>query len=326
MKANPIFSNVNRNLQSAMPTIAIEINRDKAYLYGMNMANIGKTVQYLLAGQQVGDFRKGNDLYEVMLQFNQKDRSSISDFSKILIPTKNNNMLPLESIANITEKISVKSYSHYNNSKSVTISSDLNPDSKIEDAINEINKIAANLLDSSNTILEYIGEIKQMKEADSNMLMTFGFALIFIYLVLAAQFESFVDPLLILLAVPLITGGVLTLWISGNSLNMYSNIGLITLIGLITKNSIMIVEFANQLKEKGANIRNAIIEACTLRLRPILMTTLAAVVDSIPLIFATGAGASARNSIGLVIIGGLSIGTIFTIFVIPVIYQTFKKN
>ncbi|HJD64891.1 MAG TPA: efflux RND transporter permease subunit [Rickettsia endosymbiont of Diachasma alloeum] len=327
MKANPIFSNVNRNLQSAMPTIAIEINRDKAYLYGMNMANIGKTVQYLLAGQQVGDFRMGNDLYEVMLQFNQKDRSSISDFSKILIPTKNNNMLPLESIANITEKISVKSYSHYNNSKSVTISSDLSPDSKIEDAINEINKIAAKLLDSSNTILEYIGAIKQMKEADSNMLLTFGFALIFIYLVLAAQFESFVDPLLILLAVPFsITGGVLALWISGNSLNMYSNIGLITLIGLITKNSMMIVEFANQLKEKGANIRNAILEACTLRLRPILMTTLAAVVGSMPLIFATGAGAAARNSIGLVIVGGLSIGTIFTIFVIPVIYQTFKKS
>ncbi len=327
MTTNPIFLNVNRNLQSAMPTIAIEINRDKAYSYGMNMANIGKTVLYLLAGQQVGDFRMGNDLYAVMLQFNQKDRSSISDFSKILIPTKNNNMFPLESIANITEKISIKSYSHYNNSKSVTISSDLRPGSKIEDAINEINKIAAKLLDSSNTILEYIGEIKQMKEADSNMLLIFIFALIFIYLVLAAQFESFIDPLLILLAVPFsITGGVLALWVSGNSLNMYSNIGLITLIGLITKNSILIVEFANQLKDKGANIRNAIIEACTLRLRPILMTTLTAVIGSMPLIFATGTCAAARNSIGLVIVGGLSIGTIFTIFVIPVMYQTFKKN
>jgi len=327
MKTNPIFDNVNRDLQSAMPTIAIEINRDKAYLYGANMANIGKTVQYLLAGQQVGDFRMGNDLYEVMLQFNQKDRSSISDFSKILIPTKNNNMLPLESIANITEKISVKSYSHYNNSKSVTISSDLAPNGKIDDAINEINKISSQLLDPNTTILEYIGEIKQMSEANSNMLITFGFALIFIYLVLAAQFESFVDPLLILLAVPFsITGGVLALWFAGDSLNMYSNIGLITLIGLITKNSIIIIEFANQLKEKGTNIKEAIIEASRLRLRPILMTTLAAVVGSMPLVFASGAGAAARNSIGLVIVGGLSIGTVFTLFVIPVIYQTFKKN
>ncbi|UZW38895.1 efflux RND transporter permease subunit [Rickettsia conorii] len=327
MKTNPIFLNVNRNLQSAMPTISIEVNRDKAYLYGMDLANIGKTVQYLLAGQQLGHFRMSNDLYDVILQFNQKDRKDISDFSKILIRAKNNNMLPLESIANITEKISVKSYNHYNNSKSVTISSDLAPDGKIDDAINEINKIAAKLLDPSNTIIEYIGEIKQMREADSNMLITFVFALIFIYLVLAAQFESFTDPLLILLAVPFsITGGVLALWLAGNSLNMYSNIGLITLIGLITKNSIMIVEFANQLRAKGVKVQEAIIESSKLRLRPILMTTLAAVVGALPLVFADGAGAAARNSIGFVIVGGLSIGTIFTIFVIPVIYQTFKKD
>ncbi|KJW05298.1 MMPL family protein [Rickettsia argasii T170-B] len=327
MKTNPIFLNVNRNLQSAMPTISIEVNRDKAYLYGMDLANIGKTVQYLLAGQQLGHFRMSNDLYDVILQFNQKDRKDISDFSKILIRAKNNNMLPLESIANITEKISVKSYNHYNNSKSVTISSDLAPDGKIDDAINEINKITAKLLDPSNTIIEYIGEIKQMREADSNMLITFVFALIFIYLVLAAQFESFTDPLLILLAVPFsITGGVLALWLAGNSLNMYSNIGLITLIGLITKNSIMIVEFANQLRAKGVKVQEAIIESSKLRLRPILMTTLAAVVGALPLVFADGAGAAARNSIGFVIVGGLSIGTIFTIFVIPVIYQTFKKD
>ncbi|WP_341787095.1 efflux RND transporter permease subunit [Rickettsia endosymbiont of Cantharis rufa] len=326
MKTNSIFLNVNRNLQSAMPTISIEINRDKAYLYGMNLANIGRTIQYLLAGQQIGDFRMGNDLYDVILQSNQKERKDISDFSKILIRA-NNNMLPLESIASIKETISVKSYSHYNNSKSVTISSDLAPDRKIDDAIDEINKISVKLLDPSNTMLEYIGEIKQMREADSNMLITFGFALIFIYLVLAAQFESFTDPLLILLAVPFsITGGVLALWLAGNSLNMYSNIGLITLIGLITKNSIMLVEFANQLREKGVNVREAIIESSKLRLRPILMTTLAAVVGALPLIFASGAGAAARNSIGFVIVGGLSIGTIFTIFVIPVIYQTFKKD
>ncbi len=180
MKTNPIFLNVNRNLQSAMPTISIEVNCDKAYLYGMDLANIGRTVQYLLAGQQIGDFRMGNDLYDVILQFNQKDRKDISDFSKILIRAKNNNMLPLESIANITEKISVKSYSHYNNLKSVTISSDLAPDGKIDDAINEINKIAAKLLDPSNTIIEYIGEIKQMREADSNMLITFVCLLLYL--------------------------------------------------------------------------------------------------------------------------------------------------
>jgi HAE1 family hydrophobic/amphiphilic exporter-1 len=293
----------------------------------MNMGDIGRTVQYLLSGQQIGDFRMDNDLYDVILQFSIQDRSNLSDFSKILIPAKNNNMLPLEAIASIVEKVSVKSYGHYNNSKSVTISSDLAPKQKIGNAIKEINTIAATLLDPSTTILEYIGEIKQMNESDSNMLSTFLFALIFIYLVLSAQFESFTDPLLILLAVPFsITGGVLTLWVCGNSLNMYSNIGLITLVGLVTKNSIMIVEFANQLKAKGATIREAITKACSLRLRPILMTTLAGIVGAMPLVIASGAGAAARNSIGLVIVGGMSIGTIFTIFVIPVIYQSFKRG
>ncbi|AAU03645.1 efflux RND transporter permease subunit [Rickettsia typhi] len=327
MQTKPIFLNVNRNLQSAIPTINIEVNRDKAYLYGMDLANIGKTLEYLLAGRQIGAFRMGNNLYDVILQFNQKDRQNISDLSKILIRTKNNNMLPLESIANIKEKISFKSYYHYNNSKSVTISSDLAPNVKINDAINIINKIATQLLDPNNAIIEYIGEIKQMEEIDNNILITFVFSLVFIYLVLAAQFESFTDPLLILLAVPFsITGGVLALLITGDSINMYSNIGLITLIGLVTKNSIMIVEFANQIRAKGVNVREAIIESSKLRLRPILMTTITAIVGALPLVFADGAGAAARNSIGFVIVGGLSIGTIFTIFVIPVIYQTFKKD
>ena len=327
MKQIPVFMNVTRNLKSSTPTIDMVINRDKAYLYGVSLENIGSTVQYLFAGRQVGDFRMGNDLYDVMLQYNIKDRTNVSDLNKILIPAKNNDMLPLDSIVNIVEKVSIKSYSHYNNSKSVTISSDLAPKQQINEAIKEINKIADKLLDPNTTILEYIGEIKQMKESERNLIITFLFALIFIYLVLSAQFESFLDPILILVAVPFsITGGVLTLLIFGNTINMYSNIGLITLIGLITKNSIMIVEFANKLKQQGLSIKEAIIEASSLRLRPILMTTLATVVGAVPLVIASGAGSSARNSIGLVIVGGMIIGTLFTIFVIPVMYHTFKKN
>lgn len=159
------------------------------------------------------------------------------------------------------------------------------------------------------------------------MATTFLFALLFIYLVLSAQFESFTDPILILIAVPFsFTGGVLALWIFGNTFNMYSGIGLLTLIGLITKNSIMIVEFTNNLRSQGLNIREAVTKASSLRFRPILMTTLATIFGAVSLVIASGAGAEAQKSIGLVIVGGMTIGTLFTIFVIPVLYQSFKRE
>ncbi|WP_425363925.1 efflux RND transporter permease subunit [Candidatus Tisiphia endosymbiont of Hybos culiciformis] len=329
MKKNPIFMNIDSDLDSSMPTIDVIVNRDKAYLYGVSLENIGLTLQYLLAGKQVGDFRMGNELYDITMQYNLKHRSNIDHFSKILIPTNNptDNLLPLSVVANIVEKISIKYYNHYNNARSVTISADLAPNQKITDAIKQVNNIANELLDSNTTILEYIGEIKQKAESEGNMTITFLFALLFIYLVLSAQFESFTDPILILIAVPFsITGGVLTLWIFGNTLNMYSNIGLITLIGLITKNSIMIVEFTNNLRSQGLNIREAVTKACNLRLRPILMTTLATIFGAMSLVIASGAGAEAQKSIGLVIVGGMTIGTLFTIFVIPVLYQSFKRD
>ncbi|WP_375318509.1 efflux RND transporter permease subunit [Candidatus Tisiphia endosymbiont of Oplodontha viridula] len=331
MKKNPVFMNMNvsSDLNSSMPTIDVIVNRDKAYLYGVSLENIGLTLQYLLAGKQIGDFRMGNELYDITMQYNLKHRSNIDHFSKILIPTNNptDNLLPLSVVANMVEKVSINYYNHYNNARSVTISADLAPNQKITDAIKQINNIANELLDRNTTILEYIGEIKRKAESEGTMTVTFLFALLFIYLVLSAQFESFTDPILILIAVPFsITGGVLTLWIFGNTLNLYSFIGLITLIGLITKNSIMIVEFTNNLRSQGLNIREAVTKASNLRLRPILMTTLATIFGALSLVIASGAGAEAQKSIGLVIVGGMSIGTLFTIFVIPVLYQSFKKG
>lgn len=326
LKANPAFLNVERDLKSSTPTLDIIVNRDKAYIYGVDFATIGTTVQYLISGKQIGDFRMGNDIYDVILRYDLKNRNNVSSVSNILIKSKND-ILPLEVVAKIDEKITVKSYSHYNTSKSVTISSDLAPNHKITEAIDVINNVALKNLDLSNTKLEYVGEIKRMNESNSNIGVTFLFALVFIYLVLSAQFESFTDPLLILLAVPFsITGGIFALLITGNSINMYSNIGLVTLIGLVTKNSIMIVEFANQLRTQGLSVRDAITQSAHLRLRPILMTTLATIFGAVPLVLANGAGAASRNSIGLVIVGGMAVGTLFSVFVIPVLYENFKKD
>ncbi len=326
MKKVPIFENVKRDLKSSTPLLDIVVNREKAALYGVDLGEIGSTIQYLVAGKTVGDFMMGNEIYEVTLRCSKDNLSKVSDLRKIIIKN-DTGFIPIETIASIVEKITVKSYHRYNNSRAVSISADLATNYKITDAIKEINHLGEELLDANTTKLEYLGEIKQMQESESNTAITFLLALIFIYLVLSAQFESFLAPLIILVAVPFsITGGVLMLVICGNSLNMYSNIGLVTLIGLVTKNSIMIVEFASQLRQQGLDAKEAIIKAANLRFRPILMTSLATIFGAIPLALASGAGSASRNSIGLVIIGGMIVGTIFTIFVIPVLYQTVNNK
>ncbi|MCF8494620.1 MAG: efflux RND transporter permease subunit [Rickettsiaceae bacterium] len=327
MNKNPIFVGSERDFKASTPTLDIIVNREKAYRYGVNIEKIGKTIQYLIAGRQVGDFRMGSDIYDVLISYDIKDKSDPTDIKKIFVKNNENNILPLESIADVKETISVKEYSHYNNSRSIKISADLAPGQNLNDAVKVIEEIAKDVIDTNKSKLEYLGQIKQMAESSGDTIITFLFALLFIFLVLSAQFESFGDSLLILMAVPFsITGGVLALLIFNDSINMYSNIGLVTLIGLVTKNSIMLVEFTNQLRHEGRTIAQAVIESAKLRLRPILMTSIATICGAIPLVLASGAGAASRNSIGLVIIGGMLLGTLFTIFVIPVLYQTFKKD
>jgi HAE1 family hydrophobic/amphiphilic exporter-1 len=327
MKANPIFQNEERDFKASTPTLDIIVNREKAYRYGVDINSIGKTIQYLIAGRQVGDFRLGNDIYDVMIRYDIKDRNDPNDLKKIYIKSDAGSLLPIESLAEIIETITVKEYQHFNNSKAITITSDMAPGINLGDAAAAIEDIAKEVINKDNTQLKFRGQIDQMNESSGQTMITFLFALVFIYLVLSAQFESFTDSLLILMAVPFsMTGGVLALLMCGNTINMYSNIGLITLIGLVTKNSIMLVEFTNQLRESGMSISEAVLQSAKLRLRPILMTSIATICGALPLVVASGAGAASRNSIGLVIVGGMLLGTLFTIFVIPVLYQTFKKE
>lgn len=327
MNKNPIFVGSDRDFKASTPTLDIVVNREKAYRYDVNIETIGKTIQYLIAGRQVGDFRIGTDIYDVIIGYDVKDRNNPTDIKKIFVKNSENNILPLEAVAAVKETISVKEYGHYNNSRSIKLTADLAPGKNLTDAVKAIEEIAKDVIDTNKSKLEYLGQIKQMNESSGDTLVTFLFALLFIFLVLSAQFESFGDSLLILMAVPFsITGGVFALLIFNDTINMYSNIGLVTLIGLVTKNSIMLVEFTNQLRHQGKRISEAVLEAAALRLRPILMTSIATICGAIPLVLASGAGAASRNSIGLVIVGGMLVGTLFTIFVIPVLYQTFKKE
>ncbi|RYE06435.1 MAG: efflux RND transporter permease subunit [Rickettsiaceae bacterium] len=325
LNINPIFVNTKRNLDFSKPILDIQINRDRVYLYGLNLENIGNTLKYIISGKQISDFRMGDDIYDVNLMYNIQERKDLSNIQNILIKS-DQGMIPLINVAKVEEKVAADAYMHYDLYKSVNITSDLAPNYKIADAINAITKISSEIIKNDEAKLKYTGEIERMNESNNNIIIVFSLAMIFIYLVLSAQFESFTDPLFILLAVPFsILGGILALLLTNNSINIYSNIGLVTLIGLITKNSIMLIEFANQLHNKGINAKEAILTSASLRFRPILMTTIATVCGAVPLLFASGAGAGARNSIGIVIVGGMTIGTLFTLFIVPIIYANFKK-
>jgi multidrug efflux pump len=216
--------------------------------------------------------------------------------------------------------VAPKELNHFNQLRAAKVTASLAPGYALSDGLAELEKIAAKVL-PHDAVVDYDGPSREFKESSASLFVTFLLALLFIYLVLAAQFESFLDPFIIMLSVPLsMTGALLALYLSGGTLNVYSQIGLVTLIGLITKHGILIVEFANQLQEQGRDKAEAVLESAALRLRPILMTTGAMVLGSLPLAWAHGAGAESRQAIGWVIVGGMSFGTVLTLFVVPVVY------
>lgn len=327
MQQSNLFYNIETDLKANIPTYYLDIDRNKLAFYNLDLKIVGANLNYAINGKTISDFRLNNQIYDVFLRFSQSERNNIKDLNKVFLRNNIGDMVAIRNLVKTNLDASYKNYNHYNNNNSSTITAMLNKNSSIEQAIAKIEQFKDEILDKSTSKIEFLGEIKRMNESNANMLLTFFFAIIFIYLVLAAQFESFKDPLLILFAVPFsITGGVAALWLFNNSINLYSNIGLVTLIGLVTKNSIMIIEFANQLKEQGEKYKKAILEASKLRLRPILMTSIATSLGALPLTLATGAGAGARNSIGLVIVGGVFIGTLFSLYVTPVLFHSFKKD
>jgi multidrug efflux pump len=248
------------------------------------------------------------------------DRRNPDDMRRIHVRGRNDTMIPLSNLMTVKESVAPKELNHFNQLRSATITAHLAPGYALSEGLDFLEKAAKEVLPPTAHI-DYAGQSREFKSTSSSIYFTFLLALAFIYLVLAAQFESFKDPFIIMLTVPLsITGALLALWWSGGTLNIYSQVGLVTLIGLITKHGILIVEFSNQLRAQGFPIGEAVVEAATLRLRPILMTTGAMVLGAIPLALATGAGAESRQDIGWVIVGGLLVGTLFTLFVIPVVY------
>lgn len=323
---NPTFQGVDANLKFNKPELVIEIDRDKARTLGVSIADVAQTIQLALSGQRFGYYIKGDKQYQVLGQVNREKRDDPSDIKDLYVRNNKGNMIQLDNIISIEEQSSPPQYYHYNRYQSATVSAGLAPGKTIGDGINAMNKIAKEVLDDSfKTALT--GASRDFSESSSNILFAFVLALVLIYLLLAAQFESFIEPVIIMLTVPMaLSGALFSLWYFNQTLNIFSEIGMIMLIGLVTKNGILIIEFTNQLRKKGLKVKEALIEASTARLRPILMTSLATILGALPIAMALGAGSKSRMGMGIVIIGGLLLSMILTLFVIPAMYSYLVKD
>jgi len=320
VRSNPGFVNPDTNLKLQKPQLDITVNRAKVVDAGIDVSTVGRTLETLLGGRQITRYEQGGKQYDVIVQVEDDDRRTPTDISNIYVRGSKGEMIQLSNLVTIRETIAPNSLNHFNQLRSATISANLSPGYSMGEALEFLDATAQRLL-PANAQTDVDGQLREFVKSSGTIAVTFVLALLFIYLVLAAQFESFIDPLIILVSVPLsIAGALMLLFLTNTTLNIYSQVGLITLVGLISKHGILIVEFSNQLREKGLSVYDAVVEAAGLRLRPILMTTGAMVLGAVPLALASGAGAESRRSIGYVIVGGISFGTLLTLFVVPTVY------
>ncbi len=326
MAKNPGFVQVDTDLRLNKPELRMEVDRERAADMGVSVEAVARAVETALGGRNVTRYKREGEQYDVIVQTNSSGRDTPDDIEKLFVRGKNDQLVPLSTLVRLREVVVPRDLNHFGQRRSASITANLNPDYSLGEALNFMDATAKQVLKPGYTT-DLNGSSREFKNAAGSLAIVFALSILFIYLVLAAQFESFIDPFVILLSVPLsMVGALLALKWSGGTLNVFSQIGLITLVGLITKHGILIVEFANQLREEGVAVRDAVCQSATLRLRPILMTTGAMVLGALPLAFATGAGAESRQQIGWVIVGGMSLGTLLTIFVVPTVYILFARR
>lgn len=318
---SPVFQMADVDLKFSKPEMRLEINRDKANQLGVSTRDIAESLQYGLSGQRMGYFYMNGKQYEILAEINRQQRNDPTDLRSLYVRSDKGDQVQLDNLVSLSPGISPPKLYRYNRFNSATISAGLAEGKTIGDGIDEMDRIANETLDETfRTALA--GESKLYRESSSSLLFAFVLALVLIFLVLAAQFESFKDPLVIMFTVPLaIFGALVFMWLSGQTMNIFSQIGIIMLIGLVAKNGILIVEFANQKQLAGLPKLQAIEEAAAQRLRPILMTSISTVLGLLPLAFASGEGANQRIAMGVAVVGGMVVSTFFTMFIVPAIYS-----
>ena len=323
---NPAFRMADVDLKFSKPEVRLHVNREKANLMGISTQDIAQTLQYGLSGQRMGYLYLNGKQYEIVGEINRQQRNDPNNLKGIYVRSGDGKMVQMENLVELTEDIAPPKLYRYNRFVSATVSAALAPGMTIGDGLNEMDKIAQSTLDDSfRTALA--GDSKEFRESSSSLIFAFALALLLIYLILAAQFESFKDPFVIMLTVPLaICGALIFMLVGGQTMNIFSQIGIIMLIGLVAKNGILIVEFANQRQLMGEDKFTAIREAAALRLRPILMTSASTVLGLLPLMFATGEGANGRIAMGTAVVGGMLFSTLLTMFIVPAIYTYVSTN
>ena len=324
-KKSPVFQVVDVNLKFNKPELKLTVNRDKARNLGVSVADVAETIQAAFSGQRYGYFIRGSKQYQIIGQVRRENRDTPFDLSSLYVKNNIGELIQLDNIVDMNEQVTPPQLYRYNRFVSATVSAGLAPGKSLGQGIAEMRRISSQILDDNfNTALS--GPSKDFEESSSSLIFAFLLAIIIIYLILAAQFESFRDPFIILFTIPLAIGGALfSLWVFDQTLNIFSQIGIIMLTGLVTKNGILIVEFANQKKIQGLDKFNAVRKAAASRLRPILMTSLSTILGTLPIALSLGAGSNSRVSMGIAVVGGLIFSTFFTLFVVPATYVYFSS-
>jgi multidrug efflux pump len=321
-----VFQGADVNLKFNKPELQITINRLKATELGVSILDVSNTLQLALSGRRFGFFLMNGKQYQVIGQVERSERDEPIDLKSFYVRNRAGQLIQLDNLIEMQEDANPPQIYHFNRFKSATVSAGLAPGKTLGDGIAEMRAIAARVLDE-NFATALSGSSRDFEESASNTSFAFLLALVLIYLVLAAQFESFIDPFIIMITVPLaLAGAVLSLWLFGQTINIFSQIGIIMLIGLVTKNGILIVEFANQKRVQGIPKIQAVIEAAGARLRPILMTTLATILGALPIALALGSAGRSRIPLGIVIVGGLLFALILTLFVVPALYSFMSRR
>ena len=325
-QSHPAFDVVDLNLKFNKPEINVEIDRDRARALGVTVHDIAQSLQLFFSGQRFGYFIMNGKQYQIIGQAMRENRSEPLDLSTVYVRNNKGELIQLDNLIKLSTKSSPPVLHRYNRYVSATVSASPGPNYSLGQSISAMDEIASEVLDESfSTTLG--GTAKEFEESSGSLLFALALALLLVYLILAAQFESFIDPVVIMLTVPLaIAGALISLYITGQTLNIFSQIGIIVLIGIVTKNGILIVEFANQRKAEGLPVKDAVIEAATQRLRPILMTSMATILGALPIAIAMGAASKSRMPMGIAIIGGLLFSLILTLYVIPAVYSLFSRT
>jgi multidrug efflux pump len=319
----PGLINVDTDLKINKPELNVTFDRDRAEDLGVPIIDIAGTLGTMLGGGRVSTFTQNNKLYDVMVQLAPEQRATPSDMSGLYVRGNDNQLVQLSAVARVNETVGPQGLNHFNRVRSFTLSAGLAPGLTLGAALDSLDRVAREILPAGSTI-ELAGESRELEESGNALYFAFALALVVVFMVLASQFESLVHPFTVLLAVPLaVTGALATLLIAGSTLNLYSQIAMVLLIGLVTKNSILLVEYANQLKERGMDTITAMLEAGRVRLRPILMTSVATIMGAMPIAFGLGAGSASRRPLGYAIVGGLLFSTILTLYLVPAVYVMF---